>query len=87
MSGTTDQDDLMDIQLINLGALKDLLNRFKSIMEEILAELFKTGTSEGSVEINTLIEQVNFDRCLGGRKKGTLSMLASSVETMNSTSV
>ena len=43
----------MDVRLINLGVLKDLLNRFKSTMEEILAELFKTGTSEGSVEIDT----------------------------------
>ena len=52
-SRTTNQDNFMDVRLINLGVLKDLLNRFKSTMEEILAELFKTGTSEGSVEIDT----------------------------------
>jgi hypothetical protein len=38
------------------GVAKDLLNRFKGTAEEILAELFETGTSEGSVEIDTLKE-------------------------------
>ena len=42
----------MDVRLDNLGVMEDLLNRF---MEEILSELFKTGTSEGSLlEIDTL---------------------------------
>ena len=44
----------MDIQLVDHGIAEDLLNRVKSIMEEILAELFETSTSEGSVEVNTL---------------------------------
>ena len=57
----------MDIRLVDLGVAEDLLNRFKSTTEKILAELFETGTSEGSVEINTLIERVNFDRCLRSR--------------------
>jgi hypothetical protein len=37
--------------------------------EEILAELFKTGTSEGRVEIDTLKERVDFDGCLGSRRR------------------
>ena len=86
-SGTTDQDDFMDVRLIDLGVSKNLLNRFKSATEEILAELFETGTSEGSIEIDTLIERVNFDRRLGGGRKGTLSTLAGSAETTNSTRV
>ena len=48
------EDDFMDIQLVDHGIAEDLLNRVKSIMEEILAELFETSTSEGSVEVNTL---------------------------------
>ena len=55
-SGTTDQNDFMDVQFVDLGVTEDLLNRFKSTTEEILAELFETGTSEGSVEIDTLDE-------------------------------
>ena len=48
----------MDIQLVDLGSrvMEDLLNRFncKSSMEQILTELFETGMSEGSVEVDTL---------------------------------
>ena len=35
--------------------MEDLLNRFKSTMEQILTEM---GMSEGSVEVDTLKEQV-----------------------------
>ena len=83
-SGTTDQDDFMNVRLVDLGVAKDLLNRVKNGTEEILADLFKTGTSEGSVEVNTLEERVDFDGCLSSRRKGTLSALASSAETTNS---
>jgi hypothetical protein len=41
-SGTTDQDDFMDVRLVDLvdlGVAKDFLKRFKSTTEEILAEL------------------------------------------------
>ena len=83
-SGTTNQDDFMDVRLIDLRVALDLLNRIKSTAEKILAELFETRTSERSVEINTLKERVDFDGYLSSRGKGTLSTLASSTETMNS---
>ena len=44
----------MDVRLVDLGVAEDLLNGVKSLTEEILAELFETGTSERSVEIDTL---------------------------------
>jgi hypothetical protein len=79
----------MDIQLVDLGSgvMEDLLNRFKSTMEQILTELFETGMSEGSVEVDTLKEQVYSNGRLGSRRKSVLSTLASSVETTNSTRV
>jgi hypothetical protein len=86
-SGTTDQDDFMNVRLVDLGVAEDLLNRFKSTTEEILAELFETGTSERSVEVDTLEERVDFNRCLGSRRKGALSTLAGSAGTTNSTGV
>jgi hypothetical protein len=58
-SGTTDQDDFMDVRFVNLGVAEDLLDRFKRTMEEILAALFEMGTGEGSVEVNTLEEGVD----------------------------
>jgi len=42
-----DQDDFMNVRLVDLGIAEDFLNRVKSTAEEILAELFKTGTSKG----------------------------------------
>ena len=39
------------------------------------------------VEIDTLKEHIDFDGCLGSRRKGLLSTLASSVETTDSTRV
>ena len=85
--GTTNQDNFMDVRLVDLRVAEDLLNRFKGTTEEILAELFEAGMSEGGVEINTLKEGVNFNGCLSSRRKGTLSTLASSVETTNSMGV
>ena len=79
-SGTTDQDNFKDVRLVDL-VTEALLHRFKATPEEILADLFETGTSEGSVEIDNLEERVNFDGYVGSRRKGTLSTLASSVET------
>jgi hypothetical protein len=37
-------------------------------MNEILAKLFETGTSEGGVGVDILEERVYFDECLGSRR-------------------
>ena len=52
-SRSTDEDDFMDIQLVDLGVTEHPLSRFKSKSEEILAEPFEMGMSEGSVELTT----------------------------------
>ena len=63
----------MDVRPVDLGVVEDLLNKFKSTPEEILAELFETGTSE---ESDTLEERVDFDGFLDSGRKYTLSTLA-----------
>ena len=40
--------------MLDLGIMEHLLNGVKSTAEEILAEFFEMGTSEGSVEVDTL---------------------------------
>ena len=52
-SRSTDEDDFMDIRLVDLGVTEHPLSRFKSKSEEILAEPFEMGMSEGSVELTT----------------------------------
>jgi hypothetical protein len=46
----------VDVGLVDLGVGEDLLDGLEGALEEILAELFKTGTGEGGVEVDTLKE-------------------------------
>jgi hypothetical protein len=63
-SGTSDEDDLMDLGLVNLRISKDTVDRGGGGSEEVLAKLFKSSTGDGGVEINTLEERVDFDGSL-----------------------
>jgi hypothetical protein len=83
-SGTTNKDDFVDIGLVDLGVPKDFLNRLHGLPEEILAELFETGTCEGSVEVDTFEERVDLNGGLSGRGQSSLGTLASSAQTTNS---
>jgi len=85
--GTTDQDDLVDRGLVDLCVSEDTLNWLHSGAEEILAKLFETSTSDGCVEINTLIERVDLDGGLSGGGQSALGTFAGSSETSESTSV
>jgi hypothetical protein len=51
----------MDVRFVNFGIAEDLLDRVESTTEEILAQLFKTSTNEGGVEVDTLKEGVDFN--------------------------
>ena len=44
--GTTDQDDLVDVSLVDLGVMEDLLNGVEGASEEVLAQLLESSTSE-----------------------------------------
>ena len=84
-SGATNQDDLMDVSLIDLGVTKDLLDWVEGASEKILAQLLKTGTSRGGVEIDTFEERVDFDGSGGGGGKSSFGTLAGGTETTEST--
>jgi len=62
----TDEDDLVDVSLVDLGVTEDLLNGVKGAAEQVLAELFETGTGEGGVEVDPLVKGVDFDGGLSG---------------------
>jgi len=40
---------------------EDFLDWFEGAVEKVLAQFFKTGASERSAEVNTLIERVDLD--------------------------
>lgn len=77
----------MDAGFVNLGVREDTVDWGGGGSEEILAKFLETGTGDGGVEINTLEERVDFNRGLCGRREGSLSTLASSAETSESTCV
>ena len=85
--GTTDEDDLVDGGLVDLGVTEDRLDGLHGAAEEVLAKLLETGTGDGGVEVNTLEEGVDLDGGLGSGREGTLGTLASGAETTEGTSL
>jgi hypothetical protein len=57
------------------------------LREEILAQFLETGTSDGSVEVDTFEERVDFDGGLSCRGESSLGTLASSAQTTDSTGI
>lgn len=51
------------------------LNRVHALSEQVHAELFKAGPSDGGVEVGALKERVDFDAGLCGTGKGSLCPL------------
>ena len=66
---------------------EDLLDRFKSTTEEILAKFLETGASKRGIEVNTLEKRVDFNRGLSSRRKSALGTFASGAQTTNSTRI
>ena len=86
-SGTTDEDNLVNAGLVDLGISENLFHGFEGAAEEVLAKFFEAGMSKRSVEIDALIKRVDFNRGLGGGGEGTLRTLASGTEPPESTRV
>jgi len=52
-------DSLIRVDALDFQVMENLLNKLKGTTEEILAKLFETCMSKGSVEVNTLEERVD----------------------------
>lgn len=86
-SGTTNEDNLVDEALVDLGVSENTVDGLDGGSEEILAELLETSTGDGGVEVDTLEERVDLNGGLSRRRQGSLGTLASSAETTQSTAV
>jgi hypothetical protein len=84
---STDQDDLVDGRLVNLGVAEDTLDGLHGGAEEVLAQLLEAGTGDRGVEVDTLVERVDLDRSLCGRGQSALGPLAGGAKTTEGTSV
>mmetsp|Transcript_20197 Transcript_20197/g.58557 ORF Transcript_20197/g.58557 Transcript_20197/m.58557 type:complete len:686 (-) Transcript_20197:20-2077(-) len=78
---TSNEHDLVDLALGNLGIAKDLLARVHALLEVVHAQILETGTGDGRVEIDTIKERVNLNVGLSAARKRTLGTFASSSET------
>ena len=70
-----------------LASLQDLLAGLHALLEVVHTEILETGTSDGGVVINSVIEGINLNVSLSGGRKSTLGTLASSTETTEGTLV
>lgn len=85
--GATNKDDLVNLVLRHARVLEDLLDGVEGARESLGVKVLETGTGDGGVEVLTVEERVNLDGGLGSVGQGTLSTLASSAETTESTSI
>ena len=65
MSRATNEDNLVNVGLVNLGVMEDFLDGLWSGVEEVLAELLETGMGEGGVKVDALKQGVDLDGGLG----------------------
>lgn len=85
--GATNKDDLVNLVLRHARVLEDLLDGVEGARESLGVKVLEAGTGDGGVEVLTVEERVNLDGGLGSVGQGTLSTLASSAETTESTSI
>ena len=83
-SGATNEDDIVDAVLVDSGVSERFLDGVEGASEEVGAELFKSSSGDGGVEVNTLEERIDFDSSLGGGREGSLRSLAGGSETSDS---
>ena len=68
--GATNENDVVNVGLLELGVLENLLNGLEGLLEQVVVELLKLGAGERLGEILALVERLNLDlRCLLGRER------------------
>jgi len=85
--GTTDEDDLVNGLLLNLGVLENLSNGLNGARESLGVEVLETGTGDGHGEVLTVEERVDLNGGLGTAGESTLGTLTSSSETSEGTGI
>ncbi|KAF5137627.1 NAD-specific glutamate dehydrogenase [Metarhizium anisopliae] len=81
----TDEDNLVNLVLVDLGIRDDAVEGLHGRTEEILAKLFETSSGDGSVEVDVLHQRVDLDRGLRSRRQSALGTLTGASKTAQST--
>mmetsp|Transcript_25172 Transcript_25172/g.38994 ORF Transcript_25172/g.38994 Transcript_25172/m.38994 type:complete len:456 (-) Transcript_25172:222-1589(-) len=85
--GATDEDDLVDLTLAELGILEHVLDGRHALSEEVHAQLLELGSGDVGVVVLTLGESLALDGGLMGRGEDSLGLLALSSESSESSGV
>merc|ERR1711937_818566 len=78
--GATDEDNLVNLALAELGVAQGLLDGVEGAAEEVGAEVLEAGAGDACVEIDALKQRVNLNVGLGGGGEGALRALAGGAE-------
>ena len=68
--GSSDQDDVIDGRLVDLGVPHGLLDRVQSAHEQVDTELLQLGPGDRDVEVDAVVHGADLDVGLGGGGKG-----------------
>ena len=83
----TNEDNLVNSALLDLGVLNHLLNGLDGALESLVVDVLETGTGDLGVEVLAVEEGVDLNGGLGTVGESTLGTLASSTETAEGTGV
>jgi len=83
--GTTDEDNVVNGLLLDLGVLEDLVDGLEAASEKLNVELLKLGTGDGAGKVDAIKERVNLNGGLGGGREVALCALAGGAETADGT--
>mmetsp|Transcript_33377 Transcript_33377/g.45689 ORF Transcript_33377/g.45689 Transcript_33377/m.45689 type:complete len:468 (-) Transcript_33377:106-1509(-) len=74
-SGSSDQNNFVNLTLRQLGVLQSLLNRLQSLLKEIHVEFLELGTRQSQRQVFTLAEALDFDLSLMLLRQSSLGTL------------
>lgn len=75
-SGTSHQDNVVNLSFVHLGVAEGLLHRLQGSSEKVCVQLLKARPGDGGVEISSLMQRVDFDAGLSAGRQSTLGPLA-----------
>jgi hypothetical protein len=78
--GTTDENDVVNVGLLELGVLENLLNRLHGLLEEVNVELLELGLGEGLGEVLAVVESLDLNAGALLRRQSTLGLLGLTLE-------
>lgn len=86
-SGTTDQDDFINLAALKARVGEHLLNRLHRVLKEIAAELFELSSRQRLLKVNAVNEALNEDLDLLDRREVTLGLLNLRFELLKGTTI